>query len=311
MVLFNMRIKKDKKKIVIVLMVVLLASLFFTGAWVVLNISGTRSYELKPLELYDSWLLKPNPGWDGCRTAECMGDDNDVTTARLFSGGSVPYQKGSLDYTVPQSSGLYQGTPLTVTVYVRAIDVNAGQETTITPTLNGVHGGTFSVPWDQGFQEFSHEFDVQGWSWADIDDMKIGAYCNPGDSDGLVIDWSEIWAVVEYDDTPPPLPDVGITFTMTVITNPSNCEVFVAGVETLNSDEFGIAVFEDVPYGSHDIFVSKSGYPTATKTVFVDSDAVINIDLSQNFLLFLLILILILVAVVAIIYCYKKGIIRI
>lgn len=106
-------------------------------------------------------------------------------------------------------------------------------------------------------------------------------------------------------------PDINITYTMTVLTFPNNCEVFVSGIGTLNSGDVGVAVFEDVAYGSYDIIVSKSGYPSVTKTVFIDSDAVINIDITQTLLLvwFLLILIIV-VAVGVIIYCIKKGIIR-
>lgn len=109
----------------------------------------------------------------------------------------------------------------------------------------------------------------------------------------------------------PPLPDISITYTMTVLTFPSNCDVNLLGVGSMNSGDDGVALFEDVPYGSYDVTVSKTGYPTFTETVFMNDDIVISMDLnSQRYLIPVLFLLIVGIVIGLVVYYYKKKIIK-
>jgi hypothetical protein len=107
---------------------------------------------------------------------------------------------------------------------------------------------------------------------------------------------------------PPQIPpDLDITYTLTILTSPNNCDVNILGIEVINSGDNGIAMFEDVPYGPYTVMVSKAGYPSSTKTVFIDSDAVMSMDItSQKYLMPILFLASIIIFGVFVYYYRKK-----
>lgn len=128
-------------------------------------------------------------------------------------------------------------------------------------------------------------------------------------------DWYTVWGNNNEDidcksisyTTPLEPPEVDITYTISILTTPNNCNVNILGIGVINSGNDGIAMFEDVPYGTHDIIVSKAGYPSSTKTVFINSDTATSVSLtSQKYLVPMLFLVAIVLLGVTIYYVRKK-----
>ena len=128
-------------------------------------------------------------------------------------------------------------------------------------------------------------------------------------------DWYTVWGNNNEDidcksiayTAPLEPPDVDITYTVSILTTPNNCDVYIPGVETENSGNDGIVTFANIPYGTCNIVVSRTGYPSSTKTVFVNSDMATALDLtSQVHVAPILFLISILILCATIYYVKKK-----
>lgn len=293
------------------ILIIVLSIILSYSAVYVFELFSNPTYVLDPVEPHSEWTSKPNPSWYGCRDASCMGDDEDGTRAWLYSGNSVPYQTGYLLYNVPSSSDTYTGSPLSVTVYARVADLVAENQSYVMLLLNDVSSGPIRVVWDNGaFNNYQYSFNVEGWSFDDIDDMMIGVYLIPGEIDALTMGVSKIWCVVEYDDTsqPPEEPDVGITYTYTIVTTPGMCNIYIDEVYVGQTDATGILVLDNVLSGSHVLKISKDGYFPSEKNIYVNDDAVISISLTVSYIIiYLLILILIIsLVVIYILTKYKK-----
>ena len=128
-------------------------------------------------------------------------------------------------------------------------------------------------------------------------------------------DWYTVWGNNNEDISCKPItytpslepPEVGIAYTISILTTPNNCDVYIPGIGMENSGDNGIAMFEDVSYGTHNIRVSKAGYPSSTKTVFINSDTATSMSLtSQNYVLPILLLASIIILGTTIYYVRKK-----
>lgn len=139
--------------------------------------------------------------------------------------------------------------------------------------------------------------------------------CFYGNDNQYPPEWYTTWGNNDEDTscksisytTPLEPPEVGITYTMTVLTTPNNCNVNILGIGVISSGDNGMAMFEDVPYGTHDITVSKAGYLSSTKTIFINSDTATSMSLtSQNYLVPMLFLAAIILLGISIYYIRKK-----
>ena len=145
-------------------------------------------------------------------------------------------------------------------------------------------------PYRQGDEQTSHYagvpvtlFWLKGAEWRTIDVPTKWINKEGWTKLALFAGYRGTWIMFLSADTRFP-PKLEITYTipqyhLTVKTNPSYCDVTVAG-ETKNSGTTGATFY--LPQGTYKVTVSKEGYVTETKTIYLDRDKTITVTLEPE-----------------------------
>jgi len=190
-------------------------------------------------------------------------------------------------------------------VYVTIYDV---EPTSNKPTGNGILSATFDGNLVQacrpGYEWFEVPLDIEynfvrnhkfaisvtseaGWNsglhWVFEESSEVnyengGAWKQgPGAWSALGVDSdrADFWFKLYISPVTSP-----VNSTLTISTNPTDCNVTLTGVGTVNSGPTGKASFENLAPATYTITASKIGYATITRTMFVDADETINITLT-------------------------------
>lgn len=150
-------------------------------------------------------------------------------------------------------------------------------------THNSVYGGVSFAPamdvWGLYYKQWSgNPYTGTAWTWNEINDIQIGMRLH-GTSSHYHISCTQMYVVVGYDPILPP--DITITYNMNILTIPSGCKVAIDGVGIKTSDVSGVATFDDVPSGTYRATVSKVGYPLQIKTINVNQEGCVLVDLTD------------------------------